>query len=83
MFYGKGEINARYLLEKNRMQDRIDAVATAFNKNEKTAFVLLKTQDRQHFSESKMIHLTETISLVINPTVKELNLFRFETSDLK
>ena len=83
MFYAKGEINARYLLEKDRMQNRVDAVANAYNKKEKTAYVLLKTIDRQHFSETKMKHLSETVSLVLNPTKNELEGFGFETSDLK
>ena len=83
MFYGKGELNARYLHEKNRMQNSNDAVAEAFNNNEKTAHVLLKPQDRNQYSETKMRHLTETISLVINPSKKELQSFGFETSDLK
>ena len=83
MFYGQGEINARYLLEKDRMQNRINAVAKAFNEKEKTVFVLLKTEDRQHFSESKLKHPSETVSLVINPSISELEIFGFETSDLK
>ena len=83
MFYGNGEINARYLLEQDRMQNRINAVAEAYNKKDKTAYVLLKTQDRQHFNESKMKHLSETVSLVINPAKNELEGFGFETSDLK
>jgi hypothetical protein len=83
MFYGKGEINARFLHEKDRMQNRIDAVAEAFKNKEKTAFVLLKTADQKHFSESQMRHLLETVSLVINPTTKQLEAFGFETSDLQ
>ncbi len=82
MFYGEGKINARYLLEKDRMQNRINQVAVAFKNKEKTAFVLLKPQDRKHFKQTQMKHLSETVTLVINPTVFQLKSFGFETSDL-
>ena len=59
------------------MQNRIKTVE-AYNKKDKAAYVLLKTQDRQHFSESKMKHTLETVSLVVNPTKKNVNVSAFK-----
>lgn len=83
MFYTKGKVNAHYLLAKDRMQNRIDAVETAYLSGQNTAFVLLKPSDRTHFKESQMVHLNNRMTLVLNPTLEQLEPFGFETEHLK
>ncbi|MCT4625013.1 MAG: hypothetical protein N4A46_15425, partial [Schleiferiaceae bacterium] len=83
MFYTKGEVNARYLLEKDRLQKRVNAVNEAYNEKQKTALLLLKPEDRIHFHENEIIHVTERLSLVPNPGLYKLRLFNFETGNLK